>query len=303
MMGKCIECKDIGVKPNGDHCEECVTDGFVDEMLASAEKSEQFWQEELDEPDIDITMDEDLSSAQVVVTGLKDPVQAAMEVHPEMAVAARAYEVDLHTPGRELQEMTKYFGQGSGLYLVDVNFKEARTEAFFLNEDAKKRIVKALKSKKGPKPLKKKFVAKKPVKKKKGGVMSATKQVIVIRRDLMMPRGKEIAQGAHASIAWLANRLSLVQDKGEDEILHDCCLSNYEYEWLAGENTKICVIVNSEAELMKIFDEAKKAGLTTHLIVDSGKTHFHGVPTKTCLAVGPNWSEDVDKVTGHLKLY
>ena len=30
-----------------------------------------------------------------------------------------------------------------------------------------------------------------------------TKQVIVIRRDLRMRRGKEIAQGAHASMAWL----------------------------------------------------------------------------------------------------
>jgi len=34
-----------------------------------------------------------------------------------------------------------------------------------------------------------------------------TKQVIVIRRDLKMRRGKEIAQGAHASTAWLAERV------------------------------------------------------------------------------------------------
>lgn len=33
------------------------------------------------------------------------------------------------------------------------------------------------------------------------------KQVIVIRRDLRMRRGKEIAQDAHASIAWLTSRL------------------------------------------------------------------------------------------------
>jgi PTH2 family peptidyl-tRNA hydrolase len=33
------------------------------------------------------------------------------------------------------------------------------------------------------------------------------KQVIVIRKDLKMRRGKEIAQGAHAAMAWLTNRL------------------------------------------------------------------------------------------------
>jgi len=35
----------------------------------------------------------------------------------------------------------------------------------------------------------------------------APKQVIVMRRDLGMRRGKEIAQGAHASMIWLALRI------------------------------------------------------------------------------------------------
>ena len=39
-----------------------------------------------------------------------------------------------------------------------------------------------------------------------------TKQVIVIRRDLRMRRGKEIAQGAHASMAWLAERVLAAAD-------------------------------------------------------------------------------------------
>ena len=33
------------------------------------------------------------------------------------------------------------------------------------------------------------------------------KQVIVMRRDLGMRRGKEIAQGAHASMIWLSRRI------------------------------------------------------------------------------------------------
>ena len=36
--------------------------------------------------------------------------------------------------------------------------------------------------------------------------MSDAKQVIVMRRDLKMRRGKEIAQSAHASMAFLAKK-------------------------------------------------------------------------------------------------
>lgn len=38
-------------------------------------------------------------------------------------------------------------------------------------------------------------------------------------------------------------------------------------------------------------------------ITDVGRTEFNGVPTITALAIGPNKSEDIDKITGHLKLY
>jgi PTH2 family peptidyl-tRNA hydrolase len=36
--------------------------------------------------------------------------------------------------------------------------------------------------------------------------------------------------------------------------------------------------------------------------VDAGLTEFNGVPTKTCIAIGPNWSDEIDEITGHLKL-
>ena len=66
--------------------------------------------------------------------------------------------------------------------------------------------------------------------------------------------------------------------------------------------TKITVSVDSEDELIDIYNKAKDAGLTVHLITDSGLTEFHGIPTKTCLAIGPNFSEKIDPITGHLKL-
>lgn len=100
---------------------------------------------------------------QVVITGVKDPVQAIAFMHPEFAEAARQFGVDLSRPaGRELEQMRKYFGQGSGTYLVTVDFQVARTEAFKLDERAQKKITKALSAK--PKKRKKSTRSKKATK-------------------------------------------------------------------------------------------------------------------------------------------
>ena len=74
------------------------------------------------------------------------------------------------------------------------------------------------------------------------------------------------------------------------------------YEWLNGSFTKIVVYVNSEQELLDIYEKAKDAKLPCSLIQDSGFTEFHGVPTYTAVAVGPWWSEAVDEITGDLPL-
>jgi len=119
------------------------------------------------------------------------------------------------------------------------------------------------------------------------------KQVIVIRKDLKMRRGKEIAQGAHASIAFLTNKFQN----------NEFVLSKAEEEWVFGIFRKICVIVNSEEELLEIHRKAEEVGLVSSLIQDSGKTEFGGIPTYTCLAIGPDKPDKIDKITGHLKLY
>jgi len=122
----------------------------------------------------------------------------------------------------------------------------------------------------------------------------STKQVIVIRRDLGMRRGKEIAQGAHASLSFLTRRM--VAGRLERE------LTPQQIEWLQSSFTKVCVKVNSEEELKEIHNKATEAGLESHLICDNGYTEFKGVPTLTCLAIGPDDGEKIDKITGHLTL-
>jgi PTH2 family peptidyl-tRNA hydrolase len=126
----------------------------------------------------------------------------------------------------------------------------------------------------------------------------AAKQVIVMRKDLGMRKGKMIAQGAHASLKVLLD--AGAADPGGQSFTFriDPALAS----WLAGKFTKVCVSVDSEAALEAIVERAQAAGLPCALIVDAGRTEFHGVPTKTCCAVGPAWADAVDAITGGLPL-
>ena len=127
------------------------------------------------------------------------------------------------------------------------------------------------------------------------------KQVIVIRRDLKMRRGKEIAQGAHASMLWLADRV--LQRMTPAGTVGRVEFSAAERAWLTSSFRKVTVNVGSEAELLAVYEKAMEAGLVAYLITDRGLTEFGGVPTRTCLAVGPDYDDLVDAVTGELELY
>ena len=113
------------------------------------------------------------------------------------------------------------------------------------------------------------------------------KQVIVIRKDLKMRRGKEIAQGCHASTKAILENMNHPDVK----------------KWLKGPFAKIVVRVDSEEELKEIYQKALNANVVCSLILDAGRTEFHGVPTYTTVAVGPAKDDRIDQITGHLKLY
>lgn len=124
-----------------------------------------------------------------------------------------------------------------------------------------------------------------------------TKQVIVMRKDLNMRKGKMIAQGSHASLSFLKDGDCA---KRKNELL--CRLTDAEVDWFYTGTTKICVSVNSEAELKQIFENAVQANIKANYVLDAGRTEFDGVPTLTCLALGPDYSDKIDKITGHLQL-
>lgn len=128
------------------------------------------------------------------------------------------------------------------------------------------------------------------------------KQVIVMRKDLNMRKGKMIAQGSHASIAFLTRNIMEYGHKEEDLYYGRIVFTDVEKDWLINSFTKVVVYVESEEELMKIHELAQDANINSNLIKDSGLTEFAGVPTLTCLALGPDLSSKIDPITGDLPL-
>ena len=128
--------------------------------------------------------------------------------------------------------------------------------------------------------------------------MEKYKQVIVVRKDLKMNPGKTAAQVSHAAVAavlGLGYRTgdSIIIPHGENDALR---------YWLDDEFTKVICRCDSSQELSDLYFEAIEAGLDAVLITDAGHTVFNGVPTDTCISIGPADIEEIDAITGHLKL-
>jgi len=113
------------------------------------------------------------------------------------------------------------------------------------------------------------------------------KQVIVIRSDLKMGKGKIAVQAGHAAVS--------AAEKARKHF------PRWWKSWLDEGQCKIAVKVNSEEELLKLEEIAGRAGLPYALISDRGLTQLEP-GTITCLAIGPAPSPEADKITGKLAL-
>jgi PTH2 family peptidyl-tRNA hydrolase len=126
---------------------------------------------------------------------------------------------------------------------------------------------------------------------------NSVKQVIVVRKDLNMRKGKIAAQVAHASMSFLTT--SMRGKSGHPIVIE---LTKEQRLWVDGSFTKVVVYVNSDDELLSVHRAAHDAGIESHRIQDSGRTEFNNVPTYTCVAIGPDLIQLIDTVTGHLPL-
>ena len=128
------------------------------------------------------------------------------------------------------------------------------------------------------------------------GNEAKTKQVIVVRSDLPMNAGKLSAQVSHATQATMLNKNS---SKKRNQIIIN--LTEVEEEWFNDKFTKIVLEVKNETQLIKIKNKALEAGLNVVEIVDAGHTTFDK-PTLTCIGIGPDLKENIDKVTRRLQM-
>lgn len=114
------------------------------------------------------------------------------------------------------------------------------------------------------------------------------KQVIVVRKDLKLSRGKLAAQASHASVS-----SALKVMKSNKKIFN---------KWLGQGQKKIVLYVKNTRELNKLCRKARKLKIPFEKIRDMGLTEVKK-GTLTCVGFGPFDEKIINKVTGSLPLF
>ena len=114
--------------------------------------------------------------------------------------------------------------------------------------------------------------------------MTEYKQIILIREDLKLPKGKMAVQVAHAAIS-----------------SYEWAKPGVQEAWKRDGQKKIVLKVNSLEELFKFKEDARRADIPTALIQDAGLTCV-APGTFTALGMGPAEADKLNKIIGNLKL-
>lgn len=110
------------------------------------------------------------------------------------------------------------------------------------------------------------------------------KQVIVVRTDLKMGKGKIAVQCCHGSVGSYKRAPNDKIKKWENEAY-----------------AKVVCKVSSLEDIVELKKEADRKNIPSFLVVDAGRTQLP-TSTVTVLGLGPDEDEIIDEVTGHLKL-
>ena len=125
---------------------------------------------------------------------------------------------------------------------------------------------------------------------------SETKMVIILRKDLNMRKGKMISQACHACLKVFFDKSFFLW------FFMIIKLTPVMLRWIKDKFTKIVVSVNSEQELLDLYNKAQEANIPSSLIQDCGFTEFNEVPTYTAVAIGPDYNDKIDEITRNLPL-
>jgi len=113
------------------------------------------------------------------------------------------------------------------------------------------------------------------------------KQVILVRTDIAMSKGKLAVQVAHASVTAAFNAFRSRREWFDG--------------WMDEGQKKTVLKGGGEKDLINYYQKAAYEGLPASLIRDAGRTELEP-GTLTAVAIGPAPEELIDKLTGHLKL-
>ena len=113
------------------------------------------------------------------------------------------------------------------------------------------------------------------------------KQVIAVRRDVEMGKGKVAVQVAHAAVSAAEEARKRFTEWWE--------------AWLREGQCKVAVRVDSLEEILQLERRSRELRLPFALITDRGLTQIDP-GTTTCLGIGPAPSSLVDTLTGNLSL-
>ena len=131
------------------------------------------------------------------------------------------------------------------------------------------------------------------------------KQVIVVRTDLKMTKGKLAAQVAHAPLKLIIEQMSKIPlfDRYDSIIYNLITPSSGDiHQWLSSIYKKVVLRCDSEEELLRLLHQAQNENILCTLVTDIGLTQFNNIPTNTCIAIGPAKEDKIDSMTKHLKL-
>lgn len=110
------------------------------------------------------------------------------------------------------------------------------------------------------------------------------KQVIVVNRALKLPKGKLSAQVAHAAVGAYVEASPQAQAA-----------------WLQLGMPKVVLEAADAGQLIHLLERAMQQELPCLLVQDAGRTVLPE-GTITCLGIGPAPEDEVDAITGELKL-